>query len=122
MIHVISFSYRDNMVPTSNPDCNLSVYDCRKLRNPYHYEPLRTLNGHHSTVRKYVANDRVNVILMLEYALSDVRAHIATFNNTDYTVAFGCTGGQHRSVSMAIMFNEILATLFIPTEIEHRNL
>jgi UPF0042 nucleotide-binding protein len=116
---VISFGYSGGI--PRNADL---VFDMRFLRNP-HWEPtLRPLTGLDPGVADYIAADPayaeardriVDLLAMLlpRYA-SEGRAYL--------TVAFGCTGGRHRSVHLA---EEIAGRLrergFSPT-VAHRDL
>lgn len=120
MIKVQSFSYRDNGEPTSKKD-DLIVFDCRELRNPYHHGPLCKASGLDKDVRQYIMDDatsRERATFMISHALG----LSALDDPRPFTIAFGCTGGQHRSVAMATMFGQTLKTLFIPHTVEHLNL
>jgi UPF0042 nucleotide-binding protein len=78
------------------------VFDCRFLRNP-HWEPnLRPRDGRAPEVRDYIATDarfaafREQVGAMLELLLPAFRDE----GKSHLTIAFGCTGGRHRSVAL----------------------
>ncbi|MEY1557526.1 RNase adapter RapZ [Yoonia sp. R2331] len=97
-VSVQSFSYKRGL-----PRGLDMVLDCRFLRNP-HWEPdLRPLDGRDAGVADYVAADpnfapffeRVTglLALLLPAHKDEGRSHLA--------IGFGCTGGQHRSVTMA---------------------
>jgi RNase adapter protein RapZ len=79
------------------------AFDVRFLSNP-HYEPeLRELTGHDQRVVEYIGRDgrlqefyaRMHGLLdfLLEQYVAEGRAHLV--------IAIGCTGGRHRSVSIA---------------------
>lgn len=97
-ITVMSFGYKHG-VP---PDVDL-VFDCRFLPNPYWVEDLRPLSGLDQAIQDYVRSfpltgefeERVQDLLglLLPAYLSEGKAVL--------TVAFGCTGGRHRSVAIA---------------------
>jgi RNase adapter protein RapZ len=96
-ITVMSFSYRRGL-PTGAD----LVFDCRFLRNP-HWEPsLRPLDGRDEAVRAHIAEDprlapfEAQVRAMLDLLLPAFRDE----GKSHLTVAFGCTGGQHRSVAL----------------------
>lgn len=86
------------------------VFDVRCLPNP-HYDPvLRALTGRDAPVIDFLRG-QPQAVAMLE----DIRAYVAKWlpayiadNRSYFTVALGCTGGQHRSV----WFAENLATDF----------
>ncbi|MGP1358237.1 RNase adapter RapZ [Roseicyclus sp.] len=97
-ITVMSFSYRRGL-PTGAD----LVFDCRFLRNP-HWEPtLRPLDGRDAAVRAHIAADprlapfEAQIREMLDLLLPAFRDE----GKSHLTVAFGCTGGQHRSVALA---------------------
>lgn len=105
-ITVMSFSYRRGL-PTGAD----LVFDCRFLRNP-HWDPkLKPEDGRASAVRDYIAEDarfepferqvREMLALLLPAFEDEGKSHL--------TVAFGCTGGQHRSVALAEMLASHLA-------------
>lgn len=79
------------------------VFDMRFLPNPY-YEPLlRLLSGRDAEVRDYIRNDA-----MFDYFIGSVREmlerlipHFKEQGRQRLLVAFGCTGGRHRSVCAA---------------------
>ncbi|WP_306047518.1 RNase adapter RapZ [Nioella sp. MMSF_3534] len=94
-LSVQSFSYKRGL-PTGAD----LVFDCRFLRNPYWDADLRSLDGRDAAVVDYIADDArfapflAQVTQLVETLLpayqEEGKAHL--------TVAFGCTGGQHRSV------------------------
>jgi RNase adapter protein RapZ len=79
------------------------VFDVRCLPNPYWEPALRDLSGRDPPVREFL--DAAPLVAELA---SDVTAFLSTWiarfeevNRSYLTVAFGCTGGRHRSVYMA---------------------
>jgi len=101
-VTVTSFSYRRGIPVGAD-----LVFDCRFLRNPHWDKTLRPLDGRSAEVQNYVSADakfdayRAGVFdmanLLLPAFQDEGKSHL--------TIAFGCTGGQHRSVAMT----EILA-------------
>ena len=118
-VSVNSFSYKRGL-----PRGIDMVFDCRFLNNPYWEEGLRGLNGTDKQVRDYVAGDarydgffeRVHgLVEMLLPAYSDEgKAHLS--------IGFGCTGGQHRSVTLAENLARALAETGWQVSIRHREL
>jgi RNase adapter protein RapZ len=98
LISSISFGYK-NGVPL---EADL-VFDVRFLPNPHFIPEFRKLTGRHSKVAAYVRNfpqtqeflDRVTSMLLF------LLPHYIQEGKSYLTVAFGCTGGQHRSVAIA---------------------
>jgi UPF0042 nucleotide-binding protein len=95
---IVSFGYKHGL-PL---DTDL-VIDCRFLPNPYWVEELRPLRGVHRPVRDYVMGQEVTAQFLdgltglLELLLP---AYVAE-GKSYLTIAFGCTGGHHRSVVIA---------------------
>lgn len=79
------------------------VLDCRFLPNPYWVEKLRPLTGCDESVAEYVLEQKVTkdflerledlLLLLLPYYIAEGKSYLS--------VAFGCTGGRHRSVVIA---------------------
>jgi RNase adaptor protein for sRNA GlmZ degradation len=85
--------------------------DVAQLReNPYWVEELRPLDGRDPRVRDYVVRQPAAQELLdnLEKTLRAAIPHYRERGRSHLMVAFGCTGGRHRSVAMA---NEMAARL-----------
>jgi len=96
-ITVSSFSYRRGL-PTGAD----LVFDCRFLRNP-HWDPsLKPRDGRTPEVQAYIASDpRFDAFRDQVTAMADLLLPaFAAEGKSHLTIAFGCTGGQHRSVAM----------------------
>ena len=86
------------------------VYDMRFLPNPFYLSSMKKLTGNSKVVQDYVMKfpesrefvTRVHELLemMIPKYIEEGKSHLV--------VAFGCTGGQHRSVTMANVFSEVL--------------
>jgi UPF0042 nucleotide-binding protein len=114
---IMSFSYRRGL-PTGAD----LVFDCRFLRNP-HWEPgLRPQDGRDPAVQGYIAADarfgafRDQVGDMLDMLLPAFAAE----GKSHLTIAFGCTGGQHRSVALTEIIAAHLAQTGWPVSKRHR--
>ena len=116
-ITVTSFSYRRGL-PTGAD----LVFDCRFLRNPHWDATLRPEDGRAPEVQSYIAADpnfaafRDQVIGMAELLLPAFEAE----GKSHLTIAFGCTGGQHRSVAMTEILSAHLAEQGWPVSKRHR--
>lgn len=99
-----------------------NVFDLRALPNPYYEPALRPLDGRDPEVQSYVFNpegfafytELCNFVRLLA-------AQAETAGRSSYTIAVGCTGGQHRSVAIAERLGFDLADTF-STHVEHRDL
>ena len=79
------------------------VFDARVLPNP-HWDPeLRSLTGRDREVREYldVQPDVVRYVTQLQDLLDTWLPKLGSETRSYVTVAFGCTGGKHRSVYLA---------------------
>ncbi len=79
------------------------VIDCRFLPNPHWEEDLRPLTGRDEAVRAYVLGQGVtgSFLERLERLLGLLMPAYIREGKSYFTVAFGCTGGRHRSVAIA---------------------
>lgn len=100
---VRSFSYRDGYPADTEGHGGGFVFDCRALPNPHHVPALRDLTGEDTPVADWLERSpEVQEFWANVSALVD--AHVERFLErafTSLTVAFGCTGGRHRSVFFA---------------------
>jgi UPF0042 nucleotide-binding protein len=99
------------------------VFDMRFLRNPYWEDALRDLTGRDQAVADYIARDEgYETVSQMETLLLSLLPRYREEGKSYVTVAFGCTGGRHRSVHVA---ERVAARLreagFSPT-LEHRDL
>jgi UPF0042 nucleotide-binding protein len=100
------------------------VFDMRFLRNPYWDERLRDLTGLDAPVRDYVMTDPLfeTAVGQIEALLKTVLPRYSEDGKAYVTVAFGCTGGRHRSVCVAEEICERLRKAGFSPTISHRNL
>ncbi|MFS0736797.1 RNase adapter RapZ [Sphingomonas sp. 1P06PA] len=100
------------------------VFDMRFLRNPHWDEALRPGTGFDSGVAAYIAADPAyaEAVERIEALLLLLLPRYAAEGKSYVTVAFGCTGGRHRSVHVAErVAARLRAELFSPTVV-HRDL
>lgn len=94
-IILTSFSYRNGLPQEAD-----IVIDVRCLRNPFYVKELKHLTGKNEKAAEYIKNDEdyekfINALKnMLMVAIPKYKAEGKAYLN----IAFGCTGGQHRSV------------------------
>lgn len=98
MIHISSFGFKHG-IPL---DADL-VFDVRFLPNPYYIEELRDLTGRDIQVRDYVMNSPISVEFSKKlFDLVDfLIPHYVKEGKNQLVIAIGCTGGKHRSVTIA---------------------
>lgn len=119
-ITVLSFGFKYG-IPS---DADL-VFDVRFLPNPYYVEALKTKTGNDREVQDYVMNSETAHVFVKKLTdLVDflIPNYIAEGKN-QLVIAVGCTGGKHRSVTLA---NKLFAYLNERQEygirIEHRDI
>ena len=100
------------------------VFDLRFLPNPHWVEDLRPLTGEDSPVRAYLANDPAwnETLGRIEALLIDWIPRYWAAGKNYVTVAFGCTGGRHRSVAAAVEMAERLSAQGFSPNVRHRDL
>ena len=119
-ITVLSFGFKYG-IPN---DADL-VFDVRFLPNPYYIEELRPMSGNDQPVRDYVMNnDTAKQFLtkltdMVEFLIPNYISE----GKTQLVIGIGCTGGKHRSVTLANELYEALKkTDSYGVRIEHRDI
>lgn len=116
---VVSFGYKHGL-----PIDVDMVFDCRFLPNPHWLEELRPLTGVDEPVRDYVLAQPLTTSFLerLERMLALVMPAYVTEGKSYLTIAFGCTGGQHRSVAIAEEVSKILGRSGHEPSVQHRDL
>lgn len=118
-IMVSSFAY-----PRGLPrDADL-VFDVRFLRNPHYVESLKSLTGMDPEIQDYVSGDERFVEFcnritdLIFFALPEYKDEGKSY----LKIAFGCTGGRHRSVFMAEKIAQMLNERGFAANVGHREL
>jgi RNase adapter protein RapZ len=118
LISIVSFGYKTG-VPS---DVDL-VFDVRFLPNPHFVPEFRPLTGRHPQVAKYIRSfpqtqefiDRISdlLIYLIPHYIREGKSYL--------TIAFGCTGGQHRSVMISEDVKKRLAKAGYRVKVVHRD-
>lgn len=118
-VTVLSFGFRNGL-----PEDADLVFDARFLPNPYYIESLRFRTGLEKEVQEYVMKDGMGeeylkrIVDFLDFLLPRYEAE----GKTQLVIAVGCTGGHHRSVTIA---EKIFADLSVKgryeVRLEHRD-
>lgn len=117
-VTVMSFGYKYG-VP---PDVDL-VFDCRFLPNPHWVDDLRPMTGLDEPVQRYVGSFALTDAFLdqlwplLDLLLPAYRDE----GKSVLTIAFGCTGGRHRSVSISERVAQWLRERGTEPRIRHRD-
>ena len=118
LVRVISFGFKYG--PPQEADL---MFDVRFLPNPYHIDRLRSLSGLDDEVRDFVM-DLPQTQQFLRH-LTDMADFLlpqyVTEGKSSLVIAIGCTGGQHRSVSIARSLHEFIASRDYHATVLHRD-
>jgi len=100
------------------------LFDVRFIHNPHWVDELRPLTGEDPRVRAYVAQDAAwaPAMAQVEALLTDWIPRYWAAGKNYVTVAFGCTGGRHRSVAAAVELAERLGRAGFSPLVRHRDL
>lgn len=99
------------------------VFDVRFLPNPYYMEALRNLTGKDKAVRDYVLKWSVTqrfmtkVLALVEFLIP----HFIAEGKTNLVLGIGCTGGRHRSVTIAEKLYSCLSANEHRVFVQHRD-
>jgi UPF0042 nucleotide-binding protein len=97
-LDITSFGYRHGVPPDSD-----LVFDVRFLPNPNYIPEFKKLTGRHPSVARYIRSfpQTVEFIDRISELLVYLIPHYIREGKSYLTIAFGCTGGHHRSVMIA---------------------
>ena len=118
-IHIMSFGYKNGMPVSAD-----MVFDARFIPNPFYVKSLRDLTGNNKKVSNYVMRQPV-ADDFFRTALDQLEAIVPGYireGKYHLNLAFGCTGGHHRSVAMAIRVAQALRDKGYRVTLEHRDL
>lgn len=118
-ISVISFGFRNGLPSDSD-----LVFDVRFLPNPNYLPELRPKSGKHPAVARYMRSfeQTEEFIARVTEMLTYLIPHYEAEGKRYLTIAFGCTGGHHRSVMIAEEVRERLAKRGFATRGHHRDI
>ncbi|PYU31867.1 MAG: RNase adapter RapZ [Acidobacteria bacterium] len=119
LVSLVSFGYRFG-IPG---DADL-VFDVRFLPNPHFVPQLRRYSGKDARVARYMRSfpQTGEFLRRIEGLLTYLIPHYIREGKSYLTIAFGCTGGRHRSVMMAEVIRRALGRHGYTTKVVHRDL
>ena len=119
LVSLVSFGYKYG-VPT---DADL-MFDVRFLPNPHFVPKLRAFNGKDPKVRRYIQSfpQTGEFLHRMQGLLTYLIPHYIEEGKSYLTIAFGCTGGKHRSVMMAEWLKKALEKHKFATRVTHRDI
>jgi hypothetical protein len=118
-----SFSYKRGIPWDDRGHGGGFVFDCRALPNPGRYpEYVNSTGNDQDVIQFFLKENDVEIFLKNVYSILDQSVvNYKSRNFTDLMIAFGCTGGQHRSVYCANRVSEYLRkTHNITIDLRHR--
>ena len=119
LINIKSFGYKRGIPIEAD-----LVLDMRFIPNPYYLPSLKRLTGNNKKVSSYVLRQKVTQdFIKAELEMLDmlIPAYIKE-GKYHLNIAFGCTGGQHRSVAMADIISKELRAKGYRVTLEHRDI
>ncbi len=118
LISCVSFGYREG-VPE---DADL-VFDVRFLPNPHFIPKFRPFTGRHPAVARYIRSfpQTKTFIRRISELLIYLIPHYIREGKSYLTIAFGCTGGKHRSVMIAEEVKKRLSKAGYNVKVVHRD-
>ena len=119
MISVLSFGFKYG-IPA---DADL-VFDVRFLPNPYYVDELRPMTGLDDSVFNYVMDNETAKRFMgkLEDMVNFLIPNYVQEGKTSLVIAIGCTGGKHRSVTIAReLYSRLIKNNEYGFRLEHRD-
>jgi len=118
LVSSVSFGFRNGL-----PEDADLVFDVRFLPNPHFVPEFRQLTGRHPRVAKYIRSfpQTREFITRISDLLVYLLPHYIHEGKAYLTVAFGCTGGQHRSVMIAEEVGKRLRRAGYRVKIVHRD-
>ncbi len=118
-ITIKSFGYK-NGIPL---DADM-VIDMRFLPNPFYLSSLKKLTGNNRKVKDYVIGkpEAKDFVDKMHSLICDLIPLYMREGKPNLVLAFGCTGGQHRSVAMANIFTDLFQKEGIRVLTIHRDL
>lgn len=119
LVSVVSFGYHFGLPPEAD-----LVFDVRFLPNPHFVPRLRPYSGKNPRVAKYIRSfaQTGKFLRRVESLLAYVIPHYIREGKSYLTIAFGCTGGRHRSVMMAEEVRKALVRRGYTAKLVHRDL
>lgn len=119
VINIMSFGFKYGIPVTAD-----MVFDMRFIPNPFYVPTLKRLTGNNKKIRDYVGKYYVtqSFVKNLDRLINGTIPGYMQEGKWHLNVAFGCTGGHHRSVAMANEFYERFKRQGKQVTLEHRDI
>lgn len=119
-VTILSFGFKYGIPADSD-----LVFDVRFLPNPYYVDELRSLTGQDEGVFDYVMDNEIarQFAAKLDDMVKFLIPNYAKEGKTSLVIAIGCTGGKHRSVTLArVLYDRLIETREYGIRLEHRDI
>jgi len=118
LVSLVSFGYRHGLPAEAD-----LVFDVRFLPNPHFVPQFRLFTGKDHRVVRYIRSfpQTHHFLRRIETLLAYLIPHYIREGKSYLTIAFGCTGGRHRSVMMAEAIRRALGRLGYSVKVTHRD-
>lgn len=121
VVNIMSFSFKNPPDWASYPHGGGFVFDCRAVPNPGREERFKALTGLDLPVQEYLTGlPDFEIFFSATSCLVDQAVvHHQHRGFSQLAVAYGCTGGQHRSVFSALRLAQLLQSR-VAVSLDHR--
>jgi UPF0042 nucleotide-binding protein len=118
-VSIVSFGFKHG-VPLDVD----TIFDVRFIPNPHYEDSLRPLSGLDEPVRRYVLDQTPTADFLghLDALFASLIPAYRSEGKSYLTIAFGCTGGRHRSVTIAEAMARRLADAGVRAQVAHRDI
>lgn len=119
VINITSFGFKRGIPQEAD-----FIFDVRFIPNPFYVASMKKLTGNNKKVQNYVLKfpETKEFIETLDKMITDMIPCYIREGKYHLNIAFGCTGGQHRSVSLANVFAERFNREGMHVTLTHREL
>ncbi len=119
LVQIISFGFKYGLPPEAD-----NVFDVRFIPNPFFIEELKDTTGLEKKTAEFVLNQKQTkeFIEIAKGFLDKILPLYLKEGKSYITIAFGCTGGKHRSVALAEFFGDLLKNKGYSVDIVHRDI
>ncbi len=118
-INIVSFGYKYGIPFDSD-----LLFDVRFLPNPHFVSELKELPGTDQKIKDYIMNNKITneFLNYLKQFLMFLIEQYQKEGKKYLTISIGCSGGRHRSVSIAEWINNLLKNTNYLVEVNHRDI
>ena len=119
LIQIVSFSFIKGVPREAD-----FVFDVRFLTNPFYQEELKHLTGEMEPIQEYIYSQDLfhRFFQSISQMMESILPAFKKDSRRSLTLAFGCTGGRHRSVYTAEHMKKWCVTNAFPVTLSHRDI